>query len=661
MRPRFFLLVIAITTASLAAAAPASAEFFPGDLIDSGPGIKALGNADVATDGTGGIVYVRNDGVTDRIVVTRLTGGFLRPGEVINPSDLEPASRPVLVAYDEGGLVVAWIGNGRLVATIRPPGAQAWSEPQVLFDERAQGRKVENVSLDASIYGVPYIAFTVSDIVGGNNADVRSARFDGGQWIVDPQPLDGNPAANAGNGILRPDVSASAEGSALVVWGEDSGGVNHVFARRVTRRGVATTIREVSVPTLDGHAGGSADSPDAALEYDSSYGWVLWRQTFDDNGFPRNRVLARRLVGSDFDPPVALDGLNFPAPEGGVDPRIDIDGRGRGFATSSRDQSNQAIGILLRNDVFQPPSRLDSVPNAAQPLASPSVAENGRAAIAWQQNGGPGLPNTIRGRAFITNLWEPEVELSRPELGSSLAESGLSVTEDRTSNTLVAFLQGDSLDRKLVAAVWDRPPGRPAALNGTEWNRTLKPKLRWGPVLEQWGLPSYRVAIDGVPVATTSKNKFTPKVRLTEGVHTFQLTSIDRRGQAASGSVRNLRIDVTKPTATIEVPGVKRTNRDATINVLPTDPPPVVLGVTPPPQGSGVESVSVDFGDGSRRETGDSKQAKVKFTLRHRYRTAGLYTITARVTDVAGNVGRVTSQVRIAKPPKPKKPKKPSR
>ena len=659
MRHRLILLAIAITTASLAPAAPAAAEWFQGDLIDSGPGIKSLGNADVATDGTGGIAYVRNDGVVDRIAVSRLAGGFLRPAEFLDPGDVEPASDPTLVAYDKGGLIVAWIGNGRLVASIRPPSAQTWPAAQVLFDERASGRSVKNVSVDASIYGVPYIAFSVADTVSGGNYDVRSARFDGSQWIVDPQPLDVNMGDNSGQGTLRPDVSASAEGSALVVWGEESAGTTHVFARRVTRRGVAATVREVSLPSLDNRTGGNADRAEAALEYDSSYGWVLWRQTFDDGGVPRSRALARRLVGSEFDPPVALDGLGFPAGEGGVDPRIDIDGRGRGFATTSRDISNQTVGILLRDDIFQSPIRLDAVPNAGQPMSSPAVAENGRSAVAWQQNGGPGLPNTIRGRAFITNIWEPEVELSRPELGSSLADDGLSSTADRTGNTLVAFLQGDALDRKLVAAVWDRPPGRPAALNGTEWNRTQRPKIRWDPVLELWGLPTYRVAIDGVPLATTAKTKFTPPANLTEGIHTFQLTAIDRRGQEASGSQRNLRIDVTKPTARIEVPGVKRTNRDATITVFPIDPPPIVIGVTPPPLGAGVAKVQVDFGDGSRRETGDSKQARQKFTVNHRYRKAGLYTITARVTDNAGNVGLSTFDVRIANPPKPKKPKRP--
>ena len=51
------------------------------------------------------------------------------------------------------------------------------------------------------------------------------------------------------------------------------------------------------------------------MEFDSSYGWVAFRQTFDDGG-PRSRVLARRLVASDFGAPVAVDGLGFPASQG---------------------------------------------------------------------------------------------------------------------------------------------------------------------------------------------------------------------------------------------------------------------------------------------------------------------------------------------------------
>src|SRR5215208_489144 len=119
MRPRSLLLAIATLTAALAPAAPAAAEWFQGDLIDAGPGIRSLGHADVATDGSGGIAYVRSDGVADRVVVSRLSGGFLRPAEVLDPNDIEPATAPVLVAYDKGGLVVAWNGNGRLIATRR--------------------------------------------------------------------------------------------------------------------------------------------------------------------------------------------------------------------------------------------------------------------------------------------------------------------------------------------------------------------------------------------------------------------------------------------------------------------------------------------------------------------------------------------------------------
>jgi len=648
MRHRLFAPLL--TSAALAActlAPPAHAEFFPGDVIDGGPGVSSLANADVAVDGTGGIAYLRSDLGVDHLFVSRLVGGgFLAP-EQVDVGVAEPASDAGLVATEKGRLITAWSAGGRLMASMREPGAPGWPAPTPLFDERGLfGKTVSNVSVDASLFGVPYIVFTTTSPVTGS--DVRVARFDKGQWIVEPVQLDFDPSRNAGEGsVKRPDVSVSAEGSALAVWGEDGTDARvHVLARRITRRGVASTVREVSVASLDNRPGGSADSAEVAMENDSSYGWVVLRQTFDDGG-PRSRVIARRLVGSDFDPPVAIDGLGFPAGEGAQRPQIDLDGRGRGIATSTREVTGQTIASLLRADVFQAPQRIDSLGNAGPPYSVPAAAEQGgRAAVAWQQSPGAGLPNAIRARAFISDVFEPETELSRPELGSTTADRGLSVAADRLGDTVVAFIQGGDSDRKVVAAVYDRLPGNARPFSTPGWLRTARPQFQWTPSFDLWGSPTYRVFLDGQVLTETPGSTFIPVADIGEGVHPWHVVAIDRRGQEASGSDRLLRIDTTAPTAVASASKGAQTGKPVRFSVVTSDLGRAAPGVTPP-QGSGVVKVRIDYGDRSRRQTKVSRRALKRFRVSHVYPKPGRFTVTMRFVDQAGNVGKVQTRVKV--------------
>ena len=78
----------------------------------------------------------------------------------------------------------------------------------------------------------------------------------------------------------------------------------------------------------------TSDRPDIDIEDDSSYAWVVFRQTFADGG---SRVLARRQRGTQFDPPVAVD----TGDESVRDPRIDLNGRGRGLAAMAGASTGQ--------------------------------------------------------------------------------------------------------------------------------------------------------------------------------------------------------------------------------------------------------------------------------------------------------------------------------
>src|SRR5262249_9797030 len=148
---------------------------------------------------------------------------------------------------------------------------------------------------------------------GGGGSDVGAARLQDTTWQAVPSVLDINPAASAGAGAGRPRVAVSAEGNAVVTWGE----AGAVVARRVTGLNLSVAPQAVSVASLDGAAGGAAASPDIDIEDDGSFAWVVFRQVIGGT----SQTLARRLVGSQFEAPAVIGGPGSSAPSVAEDER----------------------------------------------------------------------------------------------------------------------------------------------------------------------------------------------------------------------------------------------------------------------------------------------------------------------------------------------------
>src|SRR5204862_3056770 len=89
---------------------------------------------------------------------------------------------------------------------------------------------------------------------------------------------DSDGGHQAGTGAGRPSVAVAADGTALVAWGEAGG----VPMRRVGRTAFSSQLIGASDSPLDGAAPGIADSPQVALQDDSSYGELVLRQNFDN-------------------------------------------------------------------------------------------------------------------------------------------------------------------------------------------------------------------------------------------------------------------------------------------------------------------------------------------------------------------------------------------
>jgi hypothetical protein len=591
--------------------AVAGAGWFPAEPLDGPADIRALGNVDLARDGTGAVAYVKVDGGVPHVFVQRMWDGAWHGPERVDAGIGEAASQPAVAVGDNGRTVVAWVSEGRLIATLADgaPGAP-FSPVQFL----AQGG-VRNPDVDLGINGAAYIAYAAD---GPGGSDVRAVRLQDATWQPIGPSLDIDAGMAAGNDTGRPRIGVSAEGYAVVVWGED-----HPDGRRrlVMRRLIGTTLsqypQEVSVPDFGGQPGGTADMADVAIEDDGSYAWVVFRELL--GGAPR--ILARRLVGSTFDPPVFVDGG-----AGSTPGRVAINGKGVGVAAVGG-PDNAPLGSLLFLDVFGVATRLDLAPNAVPPQPVVGASENEESAVAWLRATDTEAP-AVYGRHHMddTTTFEDQALLSQPGFGPVVGDGGLEMASNRVGDSAVAFLQGAPGERRLVVSHYDRPPNRPFGVTTAKPRRQRRPQLRFKPGIELWGPQTFKLMLDGVQYNATAGEAIVPPAPLSEGKHEWQVIATDRRGQTTPMPARRVWVDTKPPKITVRVTGRRVRGGTLTIRLRALDP-------------AGIETRWVVFGDGAR-VTGQS-------VLKHRYFRPGRFRLVVSAQDKAGNAGRKVVRLRI--------------
>ena len=252
-----------------------------------------------------------------------------------------------------------------------------------------------------------------------------------------------------------------------MAWGEG----DQVYARRVTGLNPSAFPQELSVPGIGPSPGGRADSPDIDIEDDGSFAWATFRQDIAGG----SRALARRLLGSTFDPPVLLD-----AGPGSTAPRIAMNGRGQGLAAFETPGGGVA-GNVLYNDVFAPGQPFHSAASTQGAEPKPGASEHRENVVAWRVADGGGNA-AVKGRIQPepTKPFDPEVELSRPDLGAVPAGQ-FAVTGDRLAGFAVAMAQGPPTNRAITVAVHDRLPGRPGAIARSAWQSSQAGEARVAP------------------------------------------------------------------------------------------------------------------------------------------------------------------------------------
>jgi hypothetical protein len=595
MTLRLFLLTAAL---ALGPAAGAQAAWFPAQTID-GPNADVIevGGIDLARDGTGAVVYLRNDGGVAHVFVSRIFGGAWQPPVRVDPG-LGAATEAKIAVGDGNRIAVAWISDGIAYGASTPTGTNPapFTGPQPLGGPAAK-------SIDVDL-GVNDAAYAVWEQGG----DIRAARLQDATWAALPDTVDINAADVAGVGPGRPRVAVSAEGYAVATWGETSDRPR-IYARRLTGLKNSAYPQQVSQDA----DGGAADSPDIDIEDDGSFAWVVYRQDTPSG----SHSFARRLVGSQFEAASVIDG-NVPS----VSPRIDMSGKGQGEGVVQA-FDNGVLGSTLDRDVFETSYKLDSIGSTVASKPEIAASDRGDLAVAWRASG------EARGRLKpYRKAFGGEAIMSNPALGA-VNDPGVFIGGDRTGDYAVAMVQGAPGAKALTIASYDDPPGLPFIGKSGSYARKTRPELKFRPGLDLWGEQTFRVFVDGVMVGESKSASVTPKVPLKTGTHKWYVQAVDLHGQTSNSRVRTMKLDATKPTLKVRVSGKRQSGQTLKIRLTVKDR-----------GGSGLDHTTIDFGDKSRTTRSRS--------VSHRYRS-GTFSLKVAAVDKAGNVTRKTTRLRIKK------------
>lgn len=633
--PRTLPALFVLTVLLLAGLAPAAAGsgVFPGDAVVGPSGaVQTLGGVDLAPDGSGALVFTMQDGGADHVFASRLTDGAWSAPERLDGGLGAPSAQPVVAAADGGRVVVAFVNAGNVYAVTRADSGAGWVR-QTLWGSGGGS----DPAVDISVNGKAYAVFTAP---GAGGHDVRAAHArSGGGWTSIGAPLDANAANDAGAGAARARVAASADGVAIAVWGE----AGRVFARRVQgARPSVVAVDALAGLALEGLPAIAADAPVVSTQDDDSFTGVAFRAVFSYAGGSRSRAVFRRLRGSRFETPYAVDGGSFAAGHASAAPRIATVGTGQGLVVAGNEATHGTTALPLLFDVA--PSTvvgMDSlVANTAAPYAVPAAATARKMLVAWQVTPPGGLPE-IHGRYRDGGDFGAETLLSRPELGPSVAAAGVFAAGDDSGNVAVAWVQeAPGQGRAIVVSTVDQPPGRffPKRVRG--FQRSDRPLLSWGSSREQWGR-WFKVLIDDVEAGATGGRSFRPRTPLAQGRHSWQVIALDRRGQQFAARAATVKVDSVAPFVRARLTGRRQAGAQLRLAVRALDTPTGTARKAADVETSGVGRIVVDWGDGSPRE-------RIKRGTRHTYEEPGRYRLRVYATDRAGNRTVVRQRLRIA-------------
>jgi hypothetical protein len=650
------LAAIAAIAGMLGLAPRSLAVIHPAQVI-AGPAndLVEVAGAAMAPDGSGGVLYrARVEGVMHLYAIPFREGRWGTPLQV-DTEDPYGASEPAIAAGEGGRLLVVWVqprnlSSGgvtlyELQSASLAPGASGFGEA-ITVDANVGEPDTGNVShveprLAMAPDGAAYVVYRVltdecrisgPDIEnprdtecppgpGRELVDVRVARFDYLLWsslgtinrdrqIATPDP---NPA-NA------PTIGIGVEGNGVVAWQEpeDAGEPARIWTRRLFG-----AVKGTVLPASPGAIGGrpvtsEAQAPEIGV---SRFGEA--RLTFRIDGGRGSAVSTTQLFlnslpsifdpnGGRFEGPVALPGASG-TDLGASSAAVDPSGNFR-LAWTQEDSVRLASGGL-------------------QGLAAPATIG---------VSGGPAL-TTINASGGGATAW-PATEAGRPvvEVREDFAHgayqaatlagdvpgpvSGLYLGGSGQGDALTVWMQGPPGHSEVVGDFVQAPPSTLVVSPPSGWVRAREATVVWEPVSDAVPSVAYSVYVDGRQVMSglhgTSVNL--RSALLGDGVHQVQVLATDSAGQRTMSATAPLKIDVNPPIVKVQLVDHRQGVR---------------VRVSDDASGVDAQATRISFGDGAH----SSEHVHV----RHIYRRAGAYTITARVRDNVGNGATVHIRVMV--------------
>jgi hypothetical protein len=424
---------------------------------------------------------------------------------------------------------------------------------------------------------------------------------------------------------------------AIVAWGE--GG--HVYSRRVWGTAPSVVAEQADASSFAGCGELSAGEPAVSAGGDSSYADVAFQEIVQCGAARQSRVLLNRLQGSQYDGVAPADSGS----ESAGDPAVAMTEYGQGFVTSEGQTSNGVFAMALGNNgATGGVSQLNSLAGSTPPDPVPATAGLFSELIAWQQNPGSIGPAEIRVRYEPrASPLGPEMVVSSPGQGPTVAAMGLAADGDAGGDAAVAWVQGTGSSTQITAERLYQPPGSAAPAKGFTYSRSAQPVLSWSPSSQRWGPISYTVSVDGATVGQTSTDASRVPSPLGDGPHAWEVTAANPAGLTSSSYPARVFVDTVAPRLSATVSGTRRAGASLTLRLAYRDAPPAGL---PASDASGVATLTIRWGDGTTTQIKPGTHR-----LRHAYRRPARYRITVTVADRAGNQTRVVRPVKIAKGP----------
>jgi hypothetical protein len=620
-------------------AVPARALITPPATVD-GPSSQILnfGGVSMASDGTGGLVYVKAVEGIPHVFASRYLDNHW--GEPIRVDWDQPyaAGQPQISAGPRGQLLVVWVTE---VATVHGSvqygvfsarigtGGSGFGPSLVVDPNVGEGLGVDP-SLSAASPGKAIVAYraitysfkpgTFSTAVqlrpGDVMADIRVARLNGERWsrlgAINRNPEASMRSPSAANG---PRVGSGLDGGAVVAWQEpDQTGTARIWMRRIFGTTPGPVLQaspsnwEKAPVSADADAFSLAVTPYAgaqvAFRIGAAAGSALGGRLLVNSLPPNFSTTAGTLNG-----PQLADGGSLPAGPPDV------------VAAETSDKNTVTrIGFLSGSQLRQMQGSGGGVAPLALPPGPTAVAggepvtavdPEGGGLVAYPALDSAGLPAVAVRQEFRSGAAQTGV-ISGGQ-GGPVAE--LSIGRSGAGDGLIGFRQGEAGRYAIVAERASAPPASFRVKPPKGWQRPNAIELRWQAAQSTAGGVRYSVLLDGRAVKRGLRRR---SIRLRpallgNGVVPVQVQAGDSLGQQLLSNRAKLHVDGRRPVVKVRV---------GKADV-------VVVKLTDADSGLVAKAGRISFGDGARERGGS------KFV--HAYTRPGRYTVVVRARDQVGN------------------------